>query len=471
MEQQDFRSLLQSGGTERGQTATSLHGANNQSNRGRTRGGTASRSPRAANFLAPRRKRTGKGQTGKDIDERAVGSSKGEKRKKSLLAEGYTDRVRERSTAAEDEKQKLINELRDLLKRKKLSQDEYFKRLEELSTGDLESAGFVSGLDHKLLARIRAGEDVLLDPTKVVDDAQAEANLEAAFEQAAVRPQASQQIDLGKTDVAAGPSKSASSRDSLLASLTKTKRKDKSVADPALGNKFKRIKSNNPDGSTTESYEENGQKIKLIRDSKGQIIKKLIKKAKVSPVKTEVIARDEEQQQPTPVAVVDPIKEQAMPQIELENEVDEDIFADAGEYDPFASTEDRPQDDNRGPGTNDSRKSYFVGESFKQTSSAMEGEDDGADASVPQNVKDFLTRHQPTLAEATATMERQKEAEQRKWMAKKRHDAGFGLVFGDDDAYALDLREVPDEEEEGPGAAKKQLGVDKHDKKGQNSHR
>ena len=86
--------------------------------------------------------------------------------KGTKLGPGYQDRTQLRTSGEEDDKATRVKALEDMVK---LGQMDYaiFEALrDEIVGGDVENVHLVKGLDYKLLARVRKGEDVLSSKNK-----------------------------------------------------------------------------------------------------------------------------------------------------------------------------------------------------------------------------------------------------------------------------------------------------------------
>ena len=310
---------------------------------------------------------------------------------RSTPSNSYNDRGQEKARVDDSLKDEQIAELDALLADKKITRQEYLDKIRHVG-GDIESAGKVKGLDLKLLERVRAGEDVFNKDVEG-DEERAEAALEDVLEQK-LATEAPMVED-------APVIKPAKNRDSILASLRKPK--VQAVSTPASASPKNKILKNK-DGTTSETYEEKGRKIKIIRDASGQIIKRLAKKLK-EPEKEATEEPEVKATTSEPVAIID----------------DTDIFEDAGEYSIDAITQDAPL----------TSRQYFQTEEDTQL--------------LPSTAEEFLAQNRDALRKASAIADRQVKLDQAKF--KERQDLGFGLVV-DDGAYDLDLRDVPDEEEE-----------------------
>lgn len=395
----------------------------------------------SATILPPRRVKAG--ITRDDINARNGSCSNSSRRQrerseKSLLPSNYTDRVKERSlgNSTQDDRQREIDRLKDQLKRKEISQREYVDRIQELSAGDVESSGMVRGLDRKLLARVKAGEDVFEKPEEVTKKAELE--LDTLLFQTQQKRTESQSARTGAADVA--------TRDSILATIQEKTMKDanavptrQTAIESDLGSKFKRPRTMNPDGTTTESYEENGQKIKLIRDASGKIIKRLVKKHKKPAAATEPVVAAK----PQDTAVAVPNQEESMPESsrgEPQSDADSDIFAGVGEYDPFSAPTPDTTATNAATNMGTEHRKYFGDSNSPEPHS-------GSEMTKKKNPKTFLKDHEGLLAEAEQNLLAKQKTKTTTKAIGKREDAGFGLVF-DDDAYATDLRQTLDEDED-----------------------
>lgn len=398
MDQDDFRNLLKVGST-----ASSSLSSSTKRSRDAAFSGKDTR--RAAAFLAPRHvKRATNPFTQQPNVSIASDAIKRARPTKSLLAEGYTDRAKTRllqtnttTTSAENDKEQAILDLKDQLSRKVISHKAYLEATQAFGTGDVESSGMVRGLDKKLLQRVRDGEDVFAKP---VDQDEAEEALDQAL--------------LNSSSSSRSVKAATTSRDTVLA---------------AFQNKFKPVVKTNPDGgTTTETIEEGGKKVKIIRDSSGQIVKKLVKKSKC-------VAPSPIVEQP-PRELVSSVRETQTEAIMEQDELD--IFEDAGtDYDPLSALESSHL--SKSTAEPSGARNYF--------GSSVHSEAVDPDPLVPTSAEEFLRQNRDALTKASSIVDRQTKVDLEKLAAKNAKDAGFGLVFRDGDAYAADLREVPEDDE------------------------
>ncbi|ORY77700.1 hypothetical protein BCR37DRAFT_394790 [Protomyces lactucae-debilis] len=310
-----------------------------------------------------------------------------------------------------------IVKLKLALEAKEITYEEYVDRVARVNiSGDLVEAGKARGLDRQLLARVKAGEDVLAspsvtsaeetvlqneDPKKIEDPVDEEAALEAAFDETLM---STQKQEAATTD--AGPLKH---RDALLLKLRQRAPESANNAAVTMASKPSKFRSITV-GPTTEVIEKDGQKIKIVRDASGKVIKRLVKKVQKTksqkPAAMEKVVDSEKQKPTAPAEVTVAI---------LPPADDEDIFADAGEYDPFAIDPNAPIKPIKGKLFADIQEEII-------------------DAS-PVTAANFLEQNKDRLMDAQALTAKQPSSNSAKDITEeKRIQAGFGLVL-DADAY------------------------------------
>ncbi|RYP56459.1 hypothetical protein DL771_011778 [Monosporascus sp. 5C6A] len=266
--------------------------------------------------------------------------------KGSKLAEGYTDRAKERTAAEEDERAARIKALEEALKNEEIDQETFDKLRFEIAGGDLSSTHLVKGLDFKLLERIRKGENVWEEGKAQDDGEEAEPeNVDDEFERleqaeiAAVEKEKTTKKGQLAT-VSLNPGKKRT-RDQILAEL-KAAREAKAKEQSALGSKFRKIGDKKP-GSRIER-DGKGREILIITDEKGnekRMVRKVRPDAQEEASKAKELMMPDKDAKPLGMEVPDIYKKK------MEEPEDEDIniFDDAGDdYDPLAGLSDDPDD-------------------------------------------------------------------------------------------------------------------------------
>ncbi|KAM0332477.1 hypothetical protein ACHAQA_002758 [Verticillium albo-atrum] len=260
--------------------------------------------------------------------------------KGSRLAEGYVDRSKVREAEEEDERATRIKALEELLKKEEIDQETFEKQRDQIAGGDLTSTHLVKGLDRKLLARIRQGEDVFGDnkeasPTE--EEAPPNEEIEDEFDQIAgkeVQAVANPEKTEKKGQVALIPGKKRT-RDQIIAEMKAARLAAAEAAKEAsLGDRFKKIGAKQKAGTRIER-DSRGREVMIIVDEDGH------EKRKVRKVQHD-LEEDERQRElmrpdkdAKPLGMEVPEIYQKLP--EPEEEEDDDIFADAGDdYDPLA---------------------------------------------------------------------------------------------------------------------------------------
>ncbi|KAM0276666.1 hypothetical protein ACHAQH_006528 [Verticillium albo-atrum] len=261
--------------------------------------------------------------------------------KGSRLAEGYVDRSKAREAEEEDERAARIKALEELLKNEEIDQETFDKQRDQIAGGDLSSTHLVKGLDRKLLARIRQGEDVYGD-NKEAEPTEEEAlpaeDLEDEFDKIEVKEVEAvanpEKAEKKKGQVALIPGKKRT-RDQIIAEMKAARLAAAQAAKEAsLGDRFKKIGAKQKAGTRIER-DSRGREVMIIVDEDGH------EKRKVRKVQHD-LEEDERQRElmrpdkdAKPLGMEVPEIYQRQP--EPEDEEDDDIFADAGDdYDPLA---------------------------------------------------------------------------------------------------------------------------------------
>ncbi|KAG7116076.1 hypothetical protein HYQ44_007229 [Verticillium longisporum] len=255
--------------------------------------------------------------------------------KGSRLAEGYVDRSKERQAEEEDERAARIKALEELLKKEEIDQETFEKQRDQIAGGDLSSTHLVKGLDRKLLARIRQGEDVYGDDREAPpaeEDALPTEEMEDEFDRIEVKEVQgvanADKAEKKKGQVALIPGKKRT-RDQIVAEMKAARLAAAQAAKEAsLGDRFKKIGAKQKAGTRIER-DNKGREVMIIVDEDGH------EKRKVRKVQRD-FEEDERQRE-----LMRPDKD-AKP-LGME---DDDIFADAGDdYDPLAGMDSDSDED------------------------------------------------------------------------------------------------------------------------------
>ena len=83
--------------------------------------------------------------------------------KGTKLRSGYHDRTQTRTSGEEDDKTTRVKALEDMVKLGQMDHATFEALRDEIVDGDVKDVHLIKGLDYKLLARVRRGEDVLTD--------------------------------------------------------------------------------------------------------------------------------------------------------------------------------------------------------------------------------------------------------------------------------------------------------------------
>ncbi|KAI6785674.1 uncharacterized protein J7T54_006008 [Emericellopsis cladophorae] len=278
--------------------------------------------------------------------------------KGARLADGYTDRAREREAGdADDDRATRLKALEESLKKEEIDQDTYEKLRFEIAGGDLGSTHLVKGLDFKLLERIRRGEDVYgeKEPEKQGQEDVAE-DVDEAFEElekqevTAAAKEKQEKKKKGQLSTVSLNAAKKRSRDQILAELKASRAAAKAAAEPALGDRFRRIGAVQKAGSRIE-IDSKGREVLIVVDEDGHEKRKV---RKVQPSQPE--AEAEASELPMPDKSAKPlgmeVPEQYKKAPEPEEGLDVDIFDDVGDdYDPLAGLDGSDSDSDEQPET------------------------------------------------------------------------------------------------------------------------
>ncbi|KAF2670897.1 hypothetical protein BT63DRAFT_423173 [Microthyrium microscopicum] len=300
---------------------------------------TTKHGSRSTALMTPR---TVKNSAGADYAQQFANShpsqrpSKNSKNFKSIapkgvkLAKGYQDRTHSRVDDEDDEAGKQIKELEKSLKEGEIDLATFEQRRDAITGGDLEKTHLVKGLDWKLLARIKKGEDPTAAPTE-----EAVGDIDDEFEQLeqheVVAAQKEAKVKQGQK---ADPGRSAGTkrtRDEILAELKASRKRAAEAAQPAqsqLGTKFRRV--GEPKESTRLEVDNMGREVLIITDAKGNVKRKVRKTKEEDKPELEMPDKDA-------VVLGADVSIPDFPEPEKGEESEGDIYADVGDdYDPLA---------------------------------------------------------------------------------------------------------------------------------------
>ena len=275
--------------------------------------------------------------------------------KGSKLGSGYTDRTNLRISEEEDEKSVRVKALEEQVKLGQLAPETFEALREQIVGGDVKDVHLVKGLDYKLLARVRRGEDVLSGPQPKAEESEepkkrmetepeidVDEELEK-LERKDIQPLSKEERKRG--EIAAPHPHVAGrkrTRDDILNELKASRAKALEEAKarlPQLGPRFVKV------GAKKEAprieKDSKGREVLIIRDSEGNI-KRKVKKAKAEDESNGLLMPDKDA---TPLGMDVSTMTPAPVQVEQE---DEDIFGEVGkEYNPLAGlvNEDDDEDD------------------------------------------------------------------------------------------------------------------------------
>lgn len=274
------------------------------------------------------------------------------------MAAGYTDRSKEREAAAAaeaeaDNRAERLKNLEESLKNEEIDQATYERLRFEIAGGDLESTHLVKGLDFKLLERVRRGEDVY--SAKKEDDAEEaaeEVDVDDAFDQ--LENQEVQAIEKEKTEKKKGQLSTVApaagkkrTRDQILAEFKAAREAAKAQAEPALGDRFRKIGAKQKPGTRFER-DSKGREVMIIVDADGHEKRKVRKAQPGDAAEADNgLLMPDKDAKPLGMEVPEHYRKEPEP----EEDEDMDIFDDVGDdYDPLAGMgeSDSDSDDESG---------------------------------------------------------------------------------------------------------------------------
>lgn len=272
------------------------------------------------------------------------------------MAAGYTNRSKEREgeeAKASDDRAERLEALEESLKNEEIDNETYERLRFEIAGGDLESTHLVKGLDFKLLERVRMGEDVYSGRKQDADEAQEEEeDVDDAFDQ--LESQQVQAVEKDKTDkkkgqlstVALAPGKKRT-RDQILAEFKAARAAAKSEAEPALGDRFRKIGAKQQPGTRIER-DSKGREVMIIVDADGHEKRKVrkLQPGDATPDADNRLLMPDKDAKPLGMEVPEQYRNKEP--VAKEDE-DVDIFDDVGDdYDPLAGMDAADSDSDKG---------------------------------------------------------------------------------------------------------------------------
>ncbi|KAH6643983.1 hypothetical protein C7974DRAFT_382657 [Boeremia exigua] len=274
--------------------------------------------------------------------------------KGTRLADGYTDRTKERVSEEDNEIAKRIKNLDEAMKLGQIDRETFEKLVSEITGGDVSMTHLVKGLDRRLLERVRRGEDVLggdqTPSAKVDEEGEAGEDFEDAFDELAdadVGPVSREKVEKKGERMLAPPPPVAGAKRTRADILAELKRQREDAAKaaeaeherrfPTLGPGFRKVTSQGEQSRI--EIDEKGREVLIIRGPDGKE-KRKVRKQKVEEQLVPEMRHDLDD-------VTKPINMHNLPEPKKQEESeDEDIFAGAGSsYNPLASLGDDDDDD------------------------------------------------------------------------------------------------------------------------------
>lgn len=260
------------------------------------------------------------------------------------MASGYKDRAKEDRKGRIEDLTERIYALQESLEKSEIDQVTFDRLRDEIAGGDLESTHLVKGLDFKLLARIRRGEDISGEATaKHHEENEVGDNVDGEFEalerqevQAKTREASQKKGQLSTVSLNPGKKRT---RDQILAELKASRQAAAQQQGPALGKGFSKIGTKKTPGAHIER-DSKGREVLIIIDEDGHEKRKIRKTQTGKEAET---ASNEDllllAKRAKPLGMDVPAKYRDQPQREDDAEVD--IFEGVGDdYDPLAGIDD-----------------------------------------------------------------------------------------------------------------------------------
>lgn len=368
MNNQDFRKLLQSDGTSASvEIRSDGRNANSSTAPGSRNNPGISMTPRIV-----------KGGSGHDsfahqlASQRAANNStkkfKSHKVKGTKLAAGYHDRVadREQNELPHDARETRIRALEEQMKLGQISKETFEQLVDQITGGDVEATHLVKGLDRRLLARVRNGEDVLGSTPEKTEDVSNhrddgtidEDSALEVLEKAAVTPVARDSTQK-KGEIAPLPPKPLTgvkrSRNEILAELRamrETNRETQAVAESQAASGFKRVGDRHviQSGASKVERDKYGREVITTIDEEGNV-KRKVRKVNPTPAvedpKNASLSRRGGSRKSAALGSDAYMQDaQILANQDEDEEEDDDIFQGAGrDYDPLVSLEANVSDD------------------------------------------------------------------------------------------------------------------------------
>lgn len=273
---------------------------------------------------------------------------------------GYQDRAQLRNTEGEDEDdlQKRIKALEEMVKLGQIDQATFDKLCTELGVGgDTKSTHMIKGLDWALLKRVRAGEDISKTAEKPAplpseEPPITEEDADEAFERL-IEEKSQEEIVAApkekkekKKGTMAPPPPRPKTRDEILRELKASRaaaaKAPAPVPESTLGSKFKKVGDGKPEKKRFIESDENGRRreVLLITDADGNTKRKVRWLDKPNePRGTPSLPMPDKGAKPLGMEVPADIAAREAATAAPEDE-DDDIFAGVGaDYDPLAGIE------------------------------------------------------------------------------------------------------------------------------------
>ncbi|KAG5917205.1 hypothetical protein E4U42_007335 [Claviceps africana] len=299
------------------------------------------------------------------------------------LGQGYVDRTQGRQEMQADEREARLRTLEESYRKEEIDKDTYEKARFQIAGGDLESTHLVKGLDFKLLERVRRGEDVYNENAAAADaktrssegaadvdgDGDDDDDEDDEFDQLASKdvqapekPTAEKQKKKGQLSTVITGKKRT--RDQILAELKAARAAAKAAAEPALGDRFRKIGTTQKLGTRIER-DRKGREVLIIVDADGH------EKRKVRKLKPGEHGEEEGEEaaaarnnlpmpdkNAAPLGMEVPEQYRKAQEVAVEEDVgDVDIFDDVGDdYNPLAGMDDSGSGSGSGSDEDDSDK-------------------------------------------------------------------------------------------------------------------
>jgi hypothetical protein len=260
--------------------------------------------------------------------------------KGSRLADGYTDRARERADVEGDDKTQRIKALEDAWKLQQIDEATFIRLRDEITGGDISSTHLVKGLDRRLLERVKRGENVLEaspNQSEMGSEEAKDEDIDAEFdelEKQEVVPVARDE-KMKKGTMAPPPPVTGQkrTRDQILADLKAARKAAAAAAIPKLGSKFRKI------GEIRETSrierDDRGREVLITTDADGNV-KRKVRKVKHDGPEANIAPPLELDPNQKPLGMVVP----DLP-VSPEEEEDEDIFEGVGlDFNPLAALDE-----------------------------------------------------------------------------------------------------------------------------------